>query len=167
MRTASPGTALHYIDLSAPGGATVLHNGASTVTRTLTLSESVPEQHLNSIRSSLSLLPPNVPPASAHTGGRATNGQTYTYASHAVDPDGVQIKYLLTAGPQGAAINSSTGALSWTPGARDGANVFFEIRAYDSRGGFAQQDWLVTLTGGNLAPVIAPITTKTITKGSN
>ncbi len=154
-----------YVNLMAPGGAMLLLNGASTVTRTLTVSDpTFASFDFNPLV--LVTAPPNVPPVFTTTpGGQAAVGVTFTYASHAVDPDGAQITYLLTRGPQGATINALTGALTWTPRAGDGPSVFFEIRAYDSRGGFAQQDWLVTSTGGNVAPTLAPIGTRTLAEG--
>ncbi len=45
----------------------------------------------------------------------AKEGAVYTYDVEATDPNGDTLTYSLTASPTGMTINSTTGAISWTP----------------------------------------------------
>ncbi|MEM9826972.1 MAG: CARDB domain-containing protein, partial [Planctomycetota bacterium] len=87
----------------------------------------------------------------------ASTGQRYEYQANANDPDGSSVRYVLARGPEGAQVDSATGEVSWQPNVGATADPDFELRAYDSRGGFRRQVWTVDLSGANRAPILADI----------
>ena len=60
-------------------------------------------------------------------------------------------------GPASAAMDADTGQLAWTPALAAETQVAFEVRAYDARGGYARQQWLVDVSGVNTPPVLPAI----------
>ncbi len=89
---------------------------------------------------------------------------TLTFTATATDADlpANTLTYSLIGAPTGAAINSSTGAFSWTPNEAQGPNAFtFTVRASD---GTLTSDRSLTVTVNevNTAPVLAAIGNKTI-----
>lgn len=80
------------------------------------------------------------PPSSAQ------EGQSFSYAIAASDPDSGTVNFALTSGPSGAAIASS--ALNWAPThAQSRVSDSFTITATTSEGGTATQSFSVTPTG--------------------
>ena len=92
-------------------------------------------------------------------------GQTYSYAASAIDSDGTVVSYALIQGPAGAVLDPSTGQLGWAPQLVDATEVPFEIRVYDSRYGFANQQWKVTVAGVNRPPQLAPLDNAVLREG--
>ncbi len=95
----------------------------------------------------------------------AAEGEVYDYAADADDPDGSSVTYVLSNAPEGATVNPTTGALSWTPGRWTEPSVEFELRAYDARGAYKRQVWTVDVIGANRAPIISPIGDQLLTEG--
>ncbi|WP_372895479.1 putative Ig domain-containing protein, partial [Stieleria sp.] len=81
----------------------------------------------------------------------------YTYQAVANDPDGISIAYLLVDAPEGMSLDTTTGQITWTPNQDSSAQVDVAVRAYDTRGGFAEQSFTIDVDGGNRAPVIETI----------
>ncbi|MCC7205279.1 MAG: tandem-95 repeat protein, partial [Phycisphaeraceae bacterium] len=97
--------------------------------------------------------------------GHATVGQTYAYDLLATDPDGFDLRYVLTEGPDGATLDIATGRLLWTPVKADAAQAILEVRVYDSAGAYTPQRWIVDVSGANDAPVLVPIADRTLAEG--
>ncbi|MEZ6135593.1 MAG: CARDB domain-containing protein [Pirellulaceae bacterium] len=95
----------------------------------------------------------------------ASEGEVYDYAADASDPDGSTVTYVLGKAPEGATVNATTGALTWTPGRWTEPRVEFELRAYDARGAYKRQTWTVDVSGANRAPIISPIGDQLLTEG--
>jgi RHS repeat-associated protein len=76
----------------------------------------------------------------------------YDYTAIAVDPDGDALEYSLLPAqpgdvyPAGAGIDKQTGVISWTPTAK--VEATFHVKVEDGRGGFAVQDFKVSVTEG-------------------
>jgi len=74
------------------------------------------------------------------------NGNNYLYPVRAVDADGDPLTYSLVESPVGAAIDATSGRITWTPPA---AGVYrFVVRADDGRGGRDSQEYDVIVTTG-------------------
>ena len=71
----------------------------------------------------------------------ALRGNQYEYQVTANDPDGDPITYGLEAAPTGMTIDAHSGMLRWTPGADAAGVQRIRIMAKDARGGFATQDF--------------------------
>ncbi|MGF1498799.1 MAG: tandem-95 repeat protein [Elainellaceae cyanobacterium] len=81
--------------------------------------------------------------------------QAYQYPALATDPDGDPLTYSLLQAPDGATIDSATGAIFWNPPAV--GSYDFSIQADDGRGGTAVQDFMVVVNAvnsDNQAPTI-------------
>ena len=89
--------------------------------------------------------------------GVADAGQAYSYQAVARDPDGSSLAYLLLDGPSGLQLDSSSGLLSWLPSARSPASASVLLRAYDSRGGFDTQAFVIEVAGANRPPVVSEL----------
>ena len=57
----------------------------------------------------------------------AKEGAVYTYDVEATDPNGDVLTYSLTTSPNGMAINSATGVISWTPTTAGNFEVTVEV----------------------------------------
>ena len=77
-------------------------------------------------------------------------GEQYTYSGQATDEDGDVLGWVMTSGPAGAVINSSTGVLTWTPVLEDVGTVSFAVEVRDGRGGINRQQWDVVVREGDL-----------------
>lgn len=109
---------------------------------------------------------PNRPPVFTSTAPTAaTEKQQLTYAAKATDPDGDPLTYQLKKGPNGASIDPTTGALTWTPGTADAGKTFdFEIEVCDNKGLCATQSFKVTVTNVNDPPKITTTAPTTATE---
>jgi fibro-slime domain-containing protein/RHS repeat-associated protein len=76
-------------------------------------------------------------------------GAAYLYAVQASDPDGDTLRFQLPVRPEGMAIDSANGTISWTPGQGRNGTHQVEIRVSDGRGGSASQRFALTI-GDNL-----------------
>ncbi|WP_395789156.1 putative Ig domain-containing protein [Aquimonas sp.] len=105
------------------------------------------------------VLPGNRPPnLSGSPAATARVGATYAYQPAATDPDGDSLQFSLTTAPAGARINASSGAMNWTPRAEQLGPQAFVLRVDDGRGGWASQNFSVTVQpSNNAAPVITSL----------
>ena len=71
------------------------------------------------------------------------------------DPDGTVLGYVLLDGPEGLSLDPATGRLSWTPGQDAAARNEVRARVYDGRGAYAEVGFVIEVTGGNRAPILA------------
>ncbi len=147
------------------GDQTVLAAGARSDTHTITIAN--PNLlDLNFQPRILATLPPNqLPEFSTDPVLSADVGTAYQYTAAASDPDGTTITYVLADGPAGATVDPSTGQIDWIPTKANPAETPFELRAYDARGAYRRQQWIVDLTGANRAPVVSPIDDQLFTEG--
>lgn len=113
-------------------------------------------------------LPPIVTPLADRS---APEGVLFSLTVAASDPDaGQTLKFSLGAdAPTGAAINESTGLLTWTPTEVQGpGNYLFTVRATDNgtppRTGVARLN--LTVTEANLAPVIGVLADQAVDEGA-
>ena len=81
-------------------------------------------------------------------------GALYRYDARAVAPNGEPVEYQLALSPEGMQIDRSTGTIVWIPEASQAGSAIVSVRAVDSSGVFALQDFTVAVTGNNAAPVI-------------
>ncbi|MEM4728509.1 MAG: Ig-like domain-containing protein, partial [Thermoplasmata archaeon] len=124
-----------------------LENGTTwwwTVTASDGLASSaVPGVRSFSVDVSLGNHPPeftSAPPLSAAA------GSIYKYRPMAIDRDGDALTFSLIAGPEGMAIDRSTGELSWTPRPRQKGENAVVIRVMDSKGGYAEQFFVINVS---------------------
>jgi len=84
----------------------------------------------------------------------AAAGHLYSYAPQVIDPDaGDTLTFTLPTSPAGMTINSSSGAITWTPTDAQGGPQPVVIRAQDARGLFATQTFAIqTSSATNQAP---------------
>ncbi|MCA9261626.1 MAG: hypothetical protein KDA61_20555, partial [Planctomycetales bacterium] len=144
---------------------TVLAAGASTVVQTVTIAN--PDLlDLNFQPRILATLPPNqLPTFSSAPTLAAAVGAEYEYTAAADDPDGNTIIYVLADAPEGASVDPNTGQINWMPRKAAAAQSSFELRAYDARGAYKRQTWIVDVTGTNRAPIISPVNDVLATEG--
>ncbi|MCC6235200.1 MAG: putative Ig domain-containing protein, partial [Verrucomicrobiales bacterium] len=152
-----------YLDLAVGEGALLLPG--QSVVRTVTIRN--PDFVRLQLQTRVAAgVPPNLRPAfSSSPGLSGSVGTHYTYAAQAADPDGPSVTYVLVAGPGGALVDASTGLVSWTPSSAQGRAVPFELRAYDTRGGYTAQTWTVAVANANTPPVLFPIANQTVREG--
>jgi subtilase family serine protease len=89
--------------------------------------------------------------------GSATAGQEYAYAAQAHDPDGLAVVYLLYRGPAGMTVDALSGAVSWLPTSLSPALNDVLLAAFDTRGAIGLQAFVITVDGGNRAPVMGSL----------
>jgi cyclophilin family peptidyl-prolyl cis-trans isomerase len=109
----------------------------------------------------------NTPPVLADITDRSVNaGATLTLTATATDADLPMqaLTFSLLAGaPAGAAINTTTGEITWTPGAAVGIGPHsFTVRVTDALGGSDEETFQVTV---NQAPAISAIADQMIDEG--
>ena len=112
----------------------------------------------------------NTAPVLAPITAQSVNeGTLLTVAAAATDADlpAQTLTYSLVAAPAGAAINPTTGVLTWTPGESDGAGTFpVTIRVTDSANATAEASFTITVTESNAAPVLAAIAAQSVNEGT-
>jgi len=86
----------------------------------------------------------------------ATENRLYIYNIEALDSNGDTLTYSLTTAPVGMSINSSTGAVSWTPAVGQAGSHDVAISVDDGRGGIATQSFniIVEVAQPNVGPQI-------------
>ncbi|MDB5349218.1 MAG: hypothetical protein JWN86_465, partial [Planctomycetota bacterium] len=151
----SDGTWLIDLSASLPGG--VLHPGASTVGRTITVYN--PSRQRVAFDPTVSALPQAnaAPSISSQPITSATTGAWYTYAAAATDPNGEPVTFVLYQSPLGMTLDSATGLIRWTPGAASPGQADVVVLAYDTHGSRAVQEFIITVGGVNRPPVIADL----------
>lgn len=87
--------------------------------------------------------PPQIT-SSAPTEVRA--GNQYVYNAAATDSDNDTLTWSLVSGPSGMVIDSSTGAVTWTPSSGDVGTANCSLTVSDGKGGAADQDFSIHVT---------------------
>ncbi len=114
---------------------------------------------------------PNSPPVITSDPSRvATPGVLYSYQIQADDPDVAApatnevLTYVLWEGPDGAAVDSATGLLSWTLPSSATGSYEFVVGVSDQAGDRDEQSFFVD-TDGNTAPVLEDPFTDSVAAG--
>src|SRR5262249_37684845 len=89
----------------------------------------------------------------------ATAGQPYVYNAAAHDPDSEQVFFFLERGPAGMTVDALTGRLTCARTAAAQALTPVTLVAYDTRGGRSVQAFVISVAGGNRAPVLGQLPT--------
>jgi len=140
-------------------------NGSETITFTATdpggLSDSDP--------ATFTVTPVNDPPQiTSNPVLNVAAGDIYEYQVTAIDPDPSEVlTYSLTTAPAFLSVNSTSGLISGTPAMTDTGSHNVAVRVEDLQGAFDTQNYVLTVTFVNLAPVVADIPDQTIIEGSN
>ena len=112
----------------------------------------------------------NSAPVLAPISAQSVNeGTLLTVPASATDADlpAQVLTFSLVTAPAGASINPSTGIFTWTPSESDGPGTFpVTIRVTDSATATADASFTITVTESNSAPVLAPITAKSVNEGT-
>ncbi|MEL6108114.1 MAG: putative Ig domain-containing protein, partial [Planctomycetota bacterium] len=147
------------------GDGTVLSGGGSSEPQTITIAN--PNLlDLDFVPRVLATLPPNeLPNFNSDPTLAASVGSEYQYIAEADDPDGNTISYVLAEAPEGATVDATTGEIDWMPTRATTDQATFELRAYDARGAYRRQTWVVDVSGANQAPVLATIDNFVATEG--
>jgi hypothetical protein len=169
-----PGNTLIYSLLNAPTGASInASSGAFSWTPTeaqgpgsFTFTVRASDGALNSDRTlTVTVNEVNVAPVLASITDKTVHEMTaLTFTAAATDADlpANILTYSLLNAPTGAAINTSSGAFSWTPTEAQGPGSFtFTVRASDGAL-ISDRTLTVTVNEVNVAPVLAAITDKTV-----
>ncbi len=92
-------------------------------------------------------------------------GRQYTYTVEAIDPDGDALTYSLLTAPDGMAIDSTTGVITWNPGPAQLGEHTVSVQAADGRGGVDTQTYTlrVLAPSNNQAPTVDAGIDQTIT----
>ncbi|HKS38499.1 MAG TPA: lamin tail domain-containing protein [Verrucomicrobiae bacterium] len=180
------GQALSYsLDPGAPAGATI-NSGSGVFSWTPTESQG-PGNYPVTVRVTdngspalsdsetltLSVTEANLAPGLAFISDQTVNeGNTINFTALGSDSDlpAQTLTYSLDAGaPAGASINPSTGLFTWTPTEAQGpATNTITVRVTDngSPNLSGAETFVITVTEGNAAPVLATVGNKTVTEGS-
>lgn len=95
---------------------------------------------------------PNLPPQFISVPPlQSIAGSSYRYKVQGVDPDGDQLRFELEAGPSGMTIDRA-GLLTWRSNANELGDRPVSVRAIDSRGQTAVQEWQINLLGDSEPP---------------
>ena len=88
----------------------------------------------------------NPPPAFVSTPNpEAIIDKPYEYQAEAADPDGDTLTYSLNVGPEEMTIDPETGLVTWSLTANDRGTHTVLIKVEDGRGGFAEQEYTVSV----------------------
>ncbi|MEN8246635.1 MAG: tandem-95 repeat protein, partial [Thermodesulfobacteriota bacterium] len=98
------------------------------------------------------LFPPVISPKNAGTS--ATEDVTYTYNPSATDGDDDPLTWSLSGAPEGMSFDTSSGAISWTPGEGVTTSGELTLTVSDGIDGSDSEIWTITVTPVNDAPVI-------------
>jgi RHS repeat-associated protein len=85
----------------------------------------------------------------------------YRYQLAATDPEGDNLTYSLLAGPAGITVDGTTGLLQWQPTVAQLGQQTITVAAFDRQGLGATQQYTLTVTERNQAPVIRSTPTLT------
>ncbi len=94
----------------------------------------------------------NAPEITSTAPNSARNSDRFTYQVTATDADNNSLLYLLDSAPEGVAIDSDTGLLTWTPTETQIGEQTIVIKVLDGNGGSDRQTFDVTVAE-NQAPV--------------
>jgi RHS repeat-associated protein len=95
-------------------------------------------------------------------------GRAYVARVVGADADGDPVRYTLTAGPVGMAVDAATGVVTWQPTALAATPISASVRVTDGRGGEATVSFAVRVTTSdeNRAPVVVSVPGVSATVGS-
>ncbi len=81
---------------------------------------------------------------------------SYVYPVSAFDPDGDDLSYRLTSGPEGMKLNETSGVLTWSPDVEDIGEHSVTIEVLDGKGGSTSQTFLIAVRqdANNQSPLI-------------
>jgi len=112
----------------------------------------------------------NTAPVLAPIGNQSVaEGAPLNVAAGATDADlpAQTLTYSLVTAPMGATIVATTGAFAWTPGEDDGPGTHpVTIRVTDGAGGTAETSFTITVSEGNIPPVLAAIPNQSVAEGT-
>ena len=83
----------------------------------------------------------------------AISNEPYAYTANAADPDDHSLTFSLVQSPSGMTIDSTTGAIAWTP--TEPGSVIVEIQATDAYGAAANQLFTITVEEANSQDLLA------------
>ena len=168
------GDILSYSLLLAPAGMTIdatsgLINWTPTVSGAFDVDVVVTDStnrtdrqiFLVTVNKGASDQPPTIDSITAQT---VIVGDSLSVAASGSDPDGDPVRYSITSGPAGLAINSATGEILWTPSAAQVGGAAVIVRVTDLGGQFAETSFSVQVLSEtpNTPPVIADVEDQTI-----
>jgi hypothetical protein len=109
---------------------------------------------------------PNASPVLAPIGAKTVLvDEPLSFIISASDADGDSVSYAADNLPPGSTFGTSSGSFTWTPGAPDLGSRNVVFTALDGRGGTDSETVTLTVTDGNLPPVLSPIGDKTVEAG--
>ncbi len=88
--------------------------------------------------------------------GVVVQGQVYTYAVQASDPDGGKLGYALKSAPAGMSVDAATGVITWLPTPAQVGTSSAVVQVSDPSGLQATQGFSVVVVKPNSAPVANP-----------
>ncbi|MEZ5552896.1 MAG: putative Ig domain-containing protein [Pseudomonadales bacterium] len=109
--------------------------------------------------------PGDLPPTLQPIGNQFTvTGATLVLNAIGLDPEGETLRYGVATGPAGLSINTTTGAIQWTPGVAQVGTAGATVTATDPGGQQAQTSFMVTVLSEqvNNAPTIDPVADQTV-----
>ena len=169
---ADPGDVLTYSLSTAPSGMTIdPANGLIQWTPTFsgavdvdvrvtdTTGRNDRQIYLLSVSAGADDAPPTIDAIPAQT---VVAGNPLSVTATGTDPEGLALRFGLSGAPAGAAINTTTGALSWTPATS--GNTDITVTVSDPGGQSASTTFPVTILQEpvNNAPVLQPIADQTL-----
>jgi hypothetical protein len=97
----------------------------------------------------------------------ATEGENYSYQAQALDIDNQKITYSLSFGPQGMAINASTGLVTWRPTTQQTGAQRVEVLADNGNIflGKTRQSFNISVKRVNKAPIVRSVPYTDVTVG--
>ncbi len=109
----------------------------------------------------------NAAPVLNSIGNKSVNeNAALTFTLSATDADGDTLTYSATGLPSGAALNSSSGAFSWTPGYSQSGSYSVTFSATDGYSGTDSEAITITVANVNRAPVLSAIGNKTVAENA-
>ncbi|WP_163697194.1 putative Ig domain-containing protein [Adonisia turfae] len=101
---------------------------------------------------------PNQPPKfTSLPSFEAIVNQAYFYQLEATDPENLNIRYELLAGPDGMLLNETTGVLTWVPTPKQVGPHVVKVAAFDSLNLGASQTFNIKVSESNFPPVLTTL----------
>ncbi len=123
--------------------------------------------NVNTQSFTITFVPNEAPTLDAIAPQTVDEGTLFSYALVAQDQNlpGDTLTYSLVSGPANAVANPTTGVVTFTPLETDGGTtVTFTVRVTDAGGEFAERTFDLTINDTNTNPLVAPISTQTVTE---
>jgi len=146
-----------FIDLSTNVLDGVLEPGESTTIDTITLTDPN-SQRVFAEHDIFAVPTKNARPVfTSDPVTSAVAGGIYSYQANAFDPDDNDVTFILGRGPEGLAVDSITGLITWLPTEQSPTLADVILHAFDERGGSARQVFSIEVSGVNKPPVLSGI----------